>query len=31
VTGSNVSPPLPESLELLGRERTLARLRASTT
>jgi glutamyl-tRNA synthetase len=27
-TGSNVSPPLPESLELLGRERTLARLRA---
>jgi glutamyl-tRNA synthetase len=29
VTGSNVSPPLPESLELLGRERTLARLRAS--
>ncbi|HEY7401293.1 MAG TPA: glutamate--tRNA ligase [Actinomycetota bacterium] len=27
VTGSNVSPPLPESLELLGRERTLARLR----
>jgi glutamyl-tRNA synthetase len=28
VTGSNVSPPLPESLELLGRERTLARLRA---
>jgi len=28
VTGSNVSPPLPESLELLGRERTIARLRA---
>jgi len=28
-TGSNVSPPLPESLELLGRERTLARLRAA--
>ena len=28
VTGSNVSPPLPESLALLGRERTLARLRA---
>jgi glutamyl-tRNA synthetase len=28
VTGSNVSPPLPESLELLGRERTTARLRA---
>ena len=27
VTGSNVSPPLPESLELLGKERTLARLR----
>ena len=27
VTGSNVSPPLPESMELLGRERTLARLR----
>jgi len=31
VTGSNVSPPLPESLELLGRERTLARLLAATT
>jgi glutamyl-tRNA synthetase len=29
VTGSNVSPPLPESMELLGRERTLARLRRS--
>jgi glutamyl-tRNA synthetase len=29
VTGSNVSPPLPESLELLGQERTLARLRAA--
>jgi glutamyl-tRNA synthetase len=28
VTGSTVSPPLPESLELLGREATLARLRA---
>ncbi len=28
VTGSNISPPLPESLELLGRERTLVRLRA---
>ena len=28
VTGSSVSPPLYESLELLGRERTLARLRA---
>ena len=27
VTGSNVSPPLPESLELLGKGRTLARLR----
>jgi glutamyl-tRNA synthetase len=27
VTGSNVSPPLPESLELLGRDRTLERLR----
>jgi glutamyl-tRNA synthetase len=27
-TGSNVSPPLPESLELLGRERTVARIRA---
>ena len=26
-TGSIVSPPLPESLELLGRERTLERLR----
>lgn len=29
VTASNVSPPLPESLELLGRERTVARLRAA--
>jgi glutamyl-tRNA synthetase len=28
VTGSNVSPPLPESLELLTKERTLARLRS---
>ncbi|MDJ0398034.1 glutamate--tRNA ligase [Rhodococcus rhodochrous] len=28
VTGSHVSPPLYESVELLGRERTLARLRA---
>jgi glutamyl-tRNA synthetase len=28
-TGSTVSPPLPESLALLGRERTLARLRAA--
>ena len=27
-TGSNVSPPLPESLALLGKERTVARLRA---
>jgi glutamyl-tRNA synthetase len=27
VTGSTVSPPLPESLELLGRERTVERLR----
>jgi glutamyl-tRNA synthetase len=29
VTGSTVSPPLPESLELLGRERTVVRLRAA--
>ncbi len=29
VTGRLVSPPLPESLELLGRERTLARLLAA--
>ena len=29
VTGSNISPPLPESLALLGRERTVARLRAT--
>jgi len=28
VTGSNVSPPLPESLELLGKVRTLDRLRS---
>jgi glutamyl-tRNA synthetase len=28
-TGSNVSPPLPESLALLGKERTVARLRAA--
>src|SRR5581483_2663187 len=28
-TGSNVSPPLPESLALLGRERTVERLRAA--
>jgi glutamyl-tRNA synthetase len=29
VTGSIVSPPLPESLELLGLERTVSRLRAA--
>jgi glutamyl-tRNA synthetase len=29
VTGSNVSPPLPESLALLGRDRTVARVRAA--
>lgn len=29
LTGSTVSPPLYESIELLGRERTLARLRAA--
>jgi glutamyl-tRNA synthetase len=29
VTGRTVSPPLFESLELLGRDRTLARLRAA--
>ena len=29
VTGSNVSPPLPESLALLGAERTVARIRAA--
>jgi glutamyl-tRNA synthetase len=29
VTGSTVSPPLPESIALLGRERTLARLQAA--
>jgi glutamyl-tRNA synthetase len=28
VTGSNVSPPLPESMALLRKERTVARLRA---
>jgi glutamyl-tRNA synthetase len=28
VTGSNISPPLPESLALLGRDRTLSRLRS---
>jgi glutamyl-tRNA synthetase len=31
VTGTLVSPPLFESLELLGRERTIARLRAAAT
>ena len=31
VTGSNVSPPLPGSLELLGREATVARLRKAAT
>jgi glutamyl-tRNA synthetase len=29
VTGSNVSPPLPESLALLGKPRTVVRLRAA--
>jgi glutamyl-tRNA synthetase len=29
VTGSTISPPLYESLELLGRERSLGRLRAA--
>jgi glutamyl-tRNA synthetase len=29
VTGSNVSPPLPESLELLGKDRSVARLRTA--
>jgi glutamyl-tRNA synthetase len=29
VTGSNISPPLPESLALLGKEPTVARLRAA--
>jgi glutamyl-tRNA synthetase len=29
VTGSNVSPPLPESIELLGRDRAVGRLRAA--
>ncbi len=28
VTGSNISPPLPESLDLLGRQRTVSRIRA---
>jgi glutamyl-tRNA synthetase len=31
VTGSHISPPLYESLELLGRERTLSRLQAALT
>jgi glutamyl-tRNA synthetase len=31
VTGSTVSPPLPESIALLGRDRTLARLEAAAT
>jgi glutamyl-tRNA synthetase len=30
VTGSTISPPLFESIELLGRDRTLARLRSAT-
>ena len=30
VTGSNVSPPLPESLALLGKERTLQRVRSAS-
>src|SRR5262249_44598414 len=29
ITGTNVSPPLFESIELLGREESLARLRAA--
>jgi glutamyl-tRNA synthetase len=29
VTGRTISPPLPESMELLGRERTLHRLRSA--
>jgi glutamyl-tRNA synthetase len=29
VTGSNVSPPLPESLALLGKERTVGRVKAA--
>ena len=28
VTGSHISPPLFESLELLGKERSIARIRA---
>jgi glutamyl-tRNA synthetase len=31
VTGRTVSPPLFESMALLGRERTLGRLRAART
>lgn len=31
VTGSHISPPLYESMELLGRERTLDRLRSART
>ena len=31
LTGRRVSPPLFESMELLGRDRTLARLRAGLT
>ncbi|HEV7204746.1 MAG TPA: glutamate--tRNA ligase [Jatrophihabitans sp.] len=31
ITGSTVSPPLFESMEILGRERSLARLRAAIT
>jgi glutamyl-tRNA synthetase len=31
VTGRTVSPPLFESMELLGRDRSMARLRAATT
>jgi glutamyl-tRNA synthetase len=31
VTGSNVSPPLPESLALLGKDRTLARVREAAS
>ena len=29
VCGASVSPPLPESMALLGKERTLRRLRAA--
>ena len=31
VTGTTVSPPLPESISLLGKDRTLARLRAAAS